>query len=111
MSDRSEQAYLGDVVEACERIRSYIQNMTYDQFLNDTKTQDAVLRNIEIIGEAVKQLPDSLTEKHPAIPWNQAARMRDRLIHHYFGVNLDVVWSVVEADLPKLLDQIKSILA
>lgn len=85
--------------------------MTYEQFLADTRTQDAVIRNIEIIGEAIKQLSESLTEQYPSIPWSSAARMRDRVIHHYFGVNLDVVWSVVKEDLPSLQNQIADIVA
>ncbi len=110
MSSRSKQKYLSDIVEACDRACSYVAHITYEQFLSDTKTQDAVIRNIEIIGEATKQLPESLTERYPEILWSSAARMRDRVIHHYFGVNLDIVWTVVKDDLPSLRDQIQAIL-
>jgi uncharacterized protein with HEPN domain len=70
--------------------------------LKDRKTQDAVIRNLEIIGEAVKNLPAELTDKYPEIPWKNIAGMRDRLIHHYFGVNLKMVWGVVENRLEDL---------
>lgn len=111
MSNRSYQAFLKDILEACDRARSYTENMTYEQFLADTRTQDAVIRNIEIIGEAIKQLPESLRETYPDVSWANAARMRDRLIHHYFGMNLDVVWSVVRQDLPVLYEQIREIVS
>ena len=109
MSSRSDQAYLKDILEACQRACAYTADMTFEQFLTDTKTQDAVIRNVEIIGEAIKQLTDAVTERHTDIPWSQAARMRDRLIHHYFGINLDVVWSVIREDLPVLRQQIQEI--
>jgi uncharacterized protein with HEPN domain len=73
--------------------------------LKDRKTQDAVIRNLEIIGEAVKNLPAELTDKYPEIPWKNIAGMRDRLIHHYFGVNLKMVWGVVE-NRPEDLNQV-----
>ena len=71
-------------------------------FFHDRKTQDAVIRNLEIIGEAVKQLPEDLTARHPTIPWKDIAGMRDRLIHHYFGINLKLVWRVLENRLDEL---------
>ncbi len=68
MPERSAQAYLRDIIEACRRVCSYTSNISYEEFLADAKTQDAVIRNIEIIGEAIKQLPESLTEQHSSIP-------------------------------------------
>jgi uncharacterized protein with HEPN domain len=69
--------------------------MTFEAFLRDTKTQDAVVRNLEIIGEAAKGLSGKVRERYPAVPWKGMAGVRDRLIHHYFGVSLDVVWEIV----------------
>lgn len=84
--------------------------MTYEQFLRDTKTQDAVIRNLEILGEATKGLSAQLREQYPSMPWKGMAGIRDRLIHHYFGVNLDIVWGIVTMELPTLESQIGEIL-
>lgn len=78
-------------------------------FFKDIKTQDAVVRNIDIIGEATKNLSKEIRNGHPEIPWKNVAGMRDRLIHQYFGVNLDIVWDVAHEELPKLLVHISSI--
>ena len=80
--------------------------MTYEAFLADTRTQDAVVRNLEIIGEATKNLSTELRAQHPDMPWKGMASVRDRLIHHYFGVNLDVVWHIVTTELPDVASRI-----
>ena len=85
MSRRGDREFLRDILEACRRIISYTENMSYDEFLKDIKTQDAVLRNIEIIGEAVKNLSNIFKAENPEIEWRKIAGMRDRLIHFYFG--------------------------
>ena len=84
--------------------------MTYHRFLADIKTQDAVVRNLEIIGEATKNLSMQLRDKYPDLPWKGMAGIRDKLIHHYFGINLDIVWNIVTNDLPPLASQIEEIL-
>ncbi len=84
MSKRGIIEILSDIKEAISRIKKYIANLNYEEFLKDLKTQDAVVRNFEIIGEAVKTLPDDLKIKTKLIPWNKIAGIRDRLIHHYF---------------------------
>jgi len=81
--------------------------MNFEDFSEDIKTQDAVIRNIEIIGESTKNLSDELRGKYPEIPWKGLAGMRDRLIHQYFGVNLDIVWNVVKEELSEILLQIR----
>lgn len=76
--------------------------MDFEEFLRDTKTQDAVIRNLEVLGEEVKCLPDSFKGQHPEIPWNLVAGMRDKLIHQYFGVSLDIVWNTCIYDIPPM---------
>ena len=110
MSSIHEQSFLKDILEAIHRIQSYTEDMDYDIFQGDKKTQDAVMRNLEIIGEAAKQLSEPLRQQAPHIPWRNIARMRDKLIHHYFGVNLDIVWHVIQDDLPPLMTAVKDML-
>lgn len=98
---KDPQIYLAHIRDAVQAIREYTEEGE-EAFLKDRKTQDAVIRNLEIIGEVVKNLPPELTDKYPDIPWKNIAGMRDRLIHHYFGVNLKMVWGVVENRLDEL---------
>ncbi|MFQ5614135.1 MAG: DUF86 domain-containing protein [Anaerolineae bacterium] len=110
MSERTDRDFLNDIQEAIRRIAEYTAGMSYQAFLEDVKTQDAVIRNLEIIGEATKNLARDLRERYPDVPWKSMAGVRDRLIHHYFGVNLDIVWQIVVAELPKVASQLKRIL-
>ena len=110
MSERVDKDFLSDILEAILRIRTYTDAMTYDQFLEDTKTQDAVIRNLEIIREATKILSAQKRKNYPEVPWKGMSGIRDRLIHHYFGVNLDIVWDIVTEELSVLESQIEEIL-
>ena len=103
MSRREDSERLKDIREAIQRVESYVSGLSYEDFLDDTKTQDAVIRNIEIMGEAAKGVSEAVRETLPSIPWHNIAGMRDRLIHDYFGVNLDIVWQVVSEELPQLV--------
>ena len=92
------------------RIVAYIAGSSYEQFLADSKTQDAVIRNLQVIGEAVKRLSVSLRQTHCDVPWREIARMRDTIVHDYFGINYDIVWTVARQELSTVLPQIEALL-
>lgn len=106
MSERTDEDFISDIREALQRSTTYVAGMTYAEFVVDTKTQDAVIRNLEILGEATKNLSQERRAKYPAVPWRSMAGARDRLIHNYFGVNLDIVWQIVTVELPKVVSQL-----
>lgn len=106
---RDTRVYLADIIEAVEKIERYIDGVTLDAFRMDGKTQDAVVRNLEVIGEAVKHIPDDLRAAHPAIAWRPAAAMRDFLIHEYPEIDADAVWTTVTDDLPPFKDGIMEV--
>jgi uncharacterized protein with HEPN domain len=111
MSDpRRDIDYLEDVLEAIRRIQLYTKEFGWDDFIEDIRTQDAVVRNLEIIGEATKHVSDEFRTQYPHIPWKDLAGVRDKLINHYFGVNNEIVWQIIENDLPSLFTQIDEIL-
>jgi uncharacterized protein with HEPN domain len=110
MSERGDKAFLGDIGEAVRRIGVYLGAMPYEAFVEDTKTQDAVIRNLEVIGEATKNLSAELRARHSDVPWRSMAGVRDRLIHDYFGVNLDIVWHIVAVELPGVASRIAEII-
>lgn len=109
MSKRTDTAVIQDIKESINRILSYTSNMDYDDFLQDHKTQDAVIRNIEILGEATKLLTDETKKNYPDIPWKDIAGTRDKLIHDYFGVNIDIVWDIAQNEMPILSSQLRDI--
>ena len=109
MSKRQDFELLCDIKEAVQRISTYIGKLSYDGFIKDKKTQDAVVRSLEIIGEAAKNLSLELKKKRRDIPWKGLAGLRDRLIHQYFGVNFDIVWKIIKQELPGLARQIEKI--
>lgn len=110
MSERQDTDYLGDICEAMDRIVEYTAGLTRDQFMRDTKTQDAVVRNLEVVGEATKALPTDWRNRYPGIPWKGLAGVRDKMIHHYFGLNYDIIWTIVSEEIPTLLPQVREIL-
>lgn len=99
---RDPGAFLDDIAEACDLIAAYCDALTFDQFGADRKTVDAVVRNLEVIGEAVKNLPDDVKRRIPGIEWQRIAGLRDILIHHYFGLDLTLIWDVVQTKVPVL---------
>jgi uncharacterized protein with HEPN domain len=110
MPERDVRLFLTDVIEAIRKIESYTKGMDFEKFSADGKTFDAVLRNLEVIGEAIKNIPEETKEKYPDIEWKSAAGMRDRLIHEYFGVSVRIVWETVTNDLPAFKPFIEKIL-
>lgn len=107
---RDPKIFLGHILESIDRILEYTKNLDEDSFADDDKVQDAVLRRIQIIGEAVKNLPEDLRAAHPQVPWRRIAGTRDKVVHDYFGIDIELVWIVVESQLPGLAVDIRSIL-
>ncbi|MGL4498474.1 MAG: HepT-like ribonuclease domain-containing protein [Planktothrix sp.] len=94
--------YLQDICIGIDKIKDYIEGMDYSDFVGDTKTLDAVVHNLLIIGEATKQIPDSLRQQYPEIPWRQVAGLRDVIAHTYFIVNPQIVWDIIQVELEPL---------
>lgn len=99
---REIKDYLNDIVDAMDKAISFISEMNYEDFVKDTKTVYAVVRALEIIGEAVKKISANIRKKYPQIPWQKMAGMRDKLIHEYFGVIYERVWETVKRDIPQV---------
>ena len=104
---RNISIYLKDMLENIEQTEKFVNDMDYNDFVKDEKTHYAVIRCIEIIGEAVKHIPEYIRKEYPQIPWKDIAGMRDKVIHFYFGVNLEMVWLVVKEDMPEIKPLIK----
>ena len=107
---RNIKLYLQDIWESTLAIEEYTQNLAEEEFYSNRQVQDAIIRRLEIIGEAVKNIDDDFRNKYPQIPWKKIAGMRDKLVHHYFGVDLDKIWEVIKKDLPILKEEVEKIL-
>jgi uncharacterized protein with HEPN domain len=103
--------YVDDIVECSRRVLEYTRGMSFEEFVADTRTYDAVLRNLEIIGEAAKQVPDEERLRHPTVPWSDMARFRDRLAHGYRALDPQLIWNVVQQRIPAVDRELRRILA
>jgi uncharacterized protein with HEPN domain len=102
MNKREYRDYLQDISNAMDAAEQFTQGASKKEFVEDLKTIYASTRAIEIIGEAAKNIPKSFRDKHPEIPWRDMAGMRDKLVHEYFGIDLNVLWNTIKQDLPHL---------
>jgi len=107
---REYNLYLRDILEAIERVEQYTWGMDYEAFMENHLVQDGVIRNLMVIGEATKLIPESLKCEYTGIPWRKIAGMRDILIHAYFGVHNEIVWDVVRNKLPELRVAVRQML-
>ena len=101
--------FIDHILSSIELIELYAANQTKETFLNSPQLQDSVVRRLEILGEAVKNIPDEFRDQHPNIPWKKIAGMRDMLIHQYFGIDFRLTWKVVEKDIPEIKKMLISI--
>ncbi|MBD1399338.1 DUF86 domain-containing protein [Pelovirga terrestris] len=110
MTQKEDTVYLRHISEAIEQINEYLCGVSHQQFSDTKLFQDGVIRQLEIIGEATKNLSELTRRSAPDVPWRSMAGMRDKLIHQYFGVDIDAVWSTATQDLPNLRQKIKTLL-
>lgn len=99
-SIRDYRDYVQDIFDSINEIEDFINGMDFEEFIKDKKTINAVTRSVEVVGEAAKKIPKSLRDKYPMIPWKKMSGMRDKLIHEYFGIDLEILWKVAKEDMP-----------
>ena len=110
MTVRDVRLYLNDIFESITLIMQYTGTLTIDEFEEEIEKQDSIIRRLEVIGEAVRQVPEEFKKKNPYIPWRDIGDFRNVLVHEYFGLKIDRVWNVIHKDLPKLKEQISHLL-
>lgn len=110
MKRRSIYLYINDILDSIEKAQTFSGNMSFEEFNRDEKTQYAVIRTLEIIGEASKKIPQEIKSNYSDIPWKQISGIRDILIHEYFGINTKIIWKTIKEDLPFLKEKISKIL-
>ena len=109
MSKRSPELLVADMLEAIAKIERYVSALTDRQFLEDERTSDAVVRNLEIIGEAASRLPYAYRSTASQVPWHQVIGLRNRIVHEYFGIDLPLVWVIIHTDLPRLGEMLRGL--
>ncbi len=111
MIKRDYRDYFQDILDAVNEVKEFTQGMDFEAFINDKKTINAVVRSFEVIGEASKKIPEDVRNTYPTIPWKKMAGMRDKLIHEYFGVDLEILWKTVKESIPPLKESISNIIS
>lgn len=106
MSKREPELLLQDIEESINKIKSYTSGMSFEMFQNDDKTIDAVIRNFEVIGEAANRIPDEIKDKFNKVNWHRIRGFRNRIVHDYMGVDLEIIWEIIEKYLDELKEQI-----
>jgi uncharacterized protein with HEPN domain len=109
MPERNLLLFLNDILKSIIKIKKYTEKIEYDEFIKNDLLIDGVIRNLEVIGEAVKNIPASFRKKYPSIEWKKIAGLRDILIHEYFGIDHEILWDIINNKIPLLEKQIKSI--
>ena len=109
MSKRDIKLYINDIISAISKIEKYTKNISFSKFSQDDKTIDAVIRNIEIIGEASKNIPKEIQDKNIDIPWRMISSMRNKVAQEYFGVDVDILWKTIKEDIIELKKKIKKL--
>lgn len=109
MSKREPRLYLQDILDSIGKIEHYIKGVTSKEFQLDQEKIDAVVRNLEIIGEAARNIPEEMIDKYPEIPWGRMVSMRNKVLHEYFGVDEETLWKTITEDLPVLKKQLASL--
>jgi uncharacterized protein with HEPN domain len=107
---KDSSVFIKHIIDSIEKIEYFTNNRTKEDFLEDVQLQDATIRRIEIIGEASKNIPEEFKRQYPDVPWSEMARTRDKLIHGYFGVDLELTWDIIQHDLSELKEQMNQIL-
>lgn len=110
MPGRDWKLRVQDILESIEKILRYTKGMTFEEFKQDDKTIDAVIRNFTVIGEAARHVPREIEERYPELPWTEMPGMRHILVHEYFGVSLPTIWHTIQNDLPPLVPKLKEVL-
>ena len=110
MSKREPELLLKDIEESIKKIKVYTKGMSFDMFQNDDKTIDSVIRNFEIIGEAANRIPDEIKEKFTEVNWHRIRGFRNRIVHDYMGVDLEIIWEIIEKNIDELQEQIEEII-
>jgi len=111
VKDRDPILYLTHVLESIELASAYVEGVDFQRFSESQQLQDAVIRRVEIIGEAVKNLPAEIRDAAPDVPWRRIAGMRDKIVHDYMGVDIELIWAVVQRDLPRLARDVRGLVA
>ena len=107
---RHYRLFIEDILDSINKINEFIRDMSFEEFLEDEKTLSAVILKIEIIGEATKNIPNTIRDEYPDLPWKDMAKLRDKIIHGYFGINYKIIWNVIKNRFPDIKIRIEDIL-